>query len=86
MDTEIYIKHVEPSQELLACLTLIPTTLSANYTKLPKKVVWSMVASITILICMNFIALNEYNSSTYSALEPIELIDSYFSYLTQLEL
>ena len=86
MDTGTYIKQVAPSQELRARLKCIPTTLSTNYSKLPKRVVWSVAASIAVLIYINCIALNAYNSNVSSDLDSIELIDPYFSYLTQIEL
>ena len=86
MNTETYIRQVEPSQELRARLKRIPTTLSANYTNLPKSIVWSAAASIAVLICINCIVLNEYSSNASSDLDSTKLIDSHFSYLTQLEL
>ncbi|MDG1147905.1 MAG: hypothetical protein P8N52_06320 [Crocinitomicaceae bacterium] len=86
MDTEVYINQAKPSQALQARLKRIPNTLSVSYIRLPKKVVWSVAASIAVLICMNFIAVNEYSSNTSSSSNSTELMDSHFSYLTQIEL
>lgn len=84
LETEKYISRVEPSNELLARLKNIPSTISNGYDKIPKKIVWAVAASIAVLICMNFISLKEYNSSVKSQTESTELVDSHFSYLKQL--
>ena len=84
LDTKSYISSVEPSNELMARLSNIPNTISNEFDKVPKKVVWAVAASVAILICMNLISLKVYKSNTSNSTQSSDVVDSHFSYLKQL--
>lgn len=84
LNTEEYIRPITPSDDLLLRLRNIPTAVSKEFDRIPKKVVWAVAASVALLICMNFISLKEYKNSSYSNVESTDVADSHFSYLKQL--
>lgn len=74
------VQQVEPSESLMQRLHSIPKQV---YDKVPKKVVWSVAASIAVLIVLNVFSLQEYNE-TETTTNKTQTEDSYFSYLNQL--
>ena len=84
MNAGDFIERVPASEELISRLKAIPSQVKSTYDKVPKKVVWAVAASIAVLICINVISLNKYDSSTEETATSSETSDSYFSYLKQL--
>lgn len=75
------IGRVEPSSELLTRLNNIPQNVRAAYDLVPKKVVWSVAASIIVLVVLNVFSMREYKE-TKNATE--QNTSNYFDYLKQL--
>lgn len=84
MNADSFIERVAPSEELIGRLKAIPSLVNSTYEKVPKKIVWAVAASIAILICVNLISLNKYDSAVKQNTSSNEVSDSYFSYLKQL--
>lgn len=75
------VQKVSPSDDLMNRLRSIPTSVKQGYDKVPTKVIWLAAASIAILICLNFVSLNNYSDSET---QDTEQVDSYFSYMKTL--
>lgn len=76
------IASVPASDALVARLKQIPNTVREGYSKVPKKVVWAVAASIALLIALNVYSANSYAKN--SSAETTESTDSYFDYLKTL--
>jgi hypothetical protein len=72
------IDRVEPSEDLMRRLQGIPGSIRDTYDKIPKKVVWSVAASIAILITINAFVFSRSKSSDAHS---ITLEETYFSYM-----
>lgn len=75
------IGRVEPSEELLTRLKNIPSQVRAAYDVVPKKIVWSVAASIIVLVVLNVFSMREYKHSKSSTETNTS---SYFDYMKQL--
>lgn len=76
-----HVQRVSPSNDLMDRLRSIPGQVKAGYDKVPKKVIWMAAASIALLICLNFLSLNEYKQSQSEPTTTESIDDSYFSYM-----
>jgi len=75
------VQRISPSDELMNRLKSIPMHIKQGYDKVPKKVIWMAAASVALLICLNFISLNEYKQSQSNSTNTESVDDSYFSYM-----
>ena len=72
------IQHVEPSSQLMERLRAIPDRVIEVYDRVPRKVIWSAVASIIILIAINMYSARKYSNSQA---ESYATGEGYFDYL-----
>lgn len=77
------IERVQPEESLLLKLKSIPETAAVLYDRIPKKVVWSVAASLAILFALNFFSVKNYSDKKVQNTST-ETTDNYFSYLKQL--
>ncbi len=75
------IRFVAPSEQLLNRLKNIPTDVKQGYAMIPKKIVWTIAASIALLIAVNMVALKRYSSTQ---VQQTTTTNSYFDYLNTL--
>ena len=75
------IKRVEPSSVMLNRLKDIPYQVREAYDVVPKKVVWSLAASIIVLVLLNVFSMKQYSVSEKSDNQQTM---NYFDYLKQL--
>lgn len=78
-----HINRVEPSEHLMTRLHAIPASLNQTYDRVPKKIVWTVAASIAVLVVLNVFSLDQYNDSRQDAANQTQE-ESHFSYLKQL--
>jgi hypothetical protein len=81
MDSLAQIERVEPSSELLNRLKSIPTQVRDAYDVVPKKVIWSVAASILVLVLLNVFSMKQYGETETAEGQQTE---NYFNYLKQL--
>lgn len=81
LDVSGRIDQVKPSERFLDRLHAIPEIVKEQYDKTPKKVVWSVAASIAILVILNVFIFSRSERSNQNQ-NTIE--ESYFSYMKQL--
>ncbi len=74
------ISGVPASDALMQRLKNIPETVRAGYSKVPKKVVWAVAASIAILIVLNVLSARDYTKDSKSSQET----STYFDHLKTL--
>ena len=78
-----HVNRVEPSEHLKARLHAIPEGLKEAYDRVPKKVVWTVAASIAVLVLFNAFSLDQYTDSSQNTANQTQE-ESHFSYLKQL--
>lgn len=78
-----YVENVDPSEALMSRLHAIPGNIKNAYDRVPKKVVWTVAASIAVLIVMNAVSFRQYSSAEENVTNQNGQ-ESHFSYLKQL--
>lgn len=76
------MKAIHPTEALMKKLYNIPENLRQTYDRVPKRVVWSVAASIAVLVLLNIFIFSDNKRVEPSGSESLEL--HYFSYLKSL--
>lgn len=84
--SEEFLQKAAPGSDLMARLKAIPVKSGAIRVLIPKRIIWSVAAGITLLIVLNLISIQSYRKAERAQETSSTTVneDAYFSYMKQL--